>query len=156
MPIPVWWDDALALRDQAARPVFERIDRDLERAPARVKPLLEEIRRRLFDPELTIARLKRACGVGDNSISTFFRRAVGVAPRRYVEECRLATAATLMQSPRLPVWQVGEMLGFRSSHSFARTVRRGLGHGPSALRMEAVKRPRLSGGISSPPQPRVR
>ena len=134
MAIPRWWDDAVALRDRAARPVFERIDEDLKHAPARVKPLLREIQRRLFDPQLSVARLKLACGVADNSISTFFRRAVGVTPRRYVEECRLSIAAALLEGEDFPAWQVGEIIGFRNSQTFRRSYKRCRGSIPSSRR----------------------
>ena len=85
-----------------------------------------------------MVRLKRACGVGDTSISTFFCQAMGVTQRRYVEERRLATAAAVLRRSRLPVWQVGELLGFRNARSFGRAFRRGVGIGPSEVRMTAA------------------
>ncbi|RMH23401.1 MAG: AraC family transcriptional regulator, partial [Acidobacteria bacterium] len=96
--------------------------------------MLSYIRRHLFDPDLSVGRMKRACGVRDNGISTAFRQAIGRSPRVYIADRRLETAARMLRDTDVEIWRLGEILGYSSLPVFSRAFSRWCGERPSAYR----------------------
>ncbi len=106
--------------DAAAGPVLESIRRDRQLAPRELKPLFAYIETHLFDDDFSVKAMKRECGIGDNSISTRFRRQTGMTPKDYVREHRLRAAWELLKSEEPEIALVAEMLGFSSVQVFSR------------------------------------
>lgn len=129
-----WLDNALALRDAAAAESLAAIDHDRAVAPVWLRPLLTYIRQHLFDPELTVARMRRACRCGDNAISTRFGRRLGRPPRAYVRRHRLDTAARLLRDSNLPIHRIAELTAFSSHDALTQAFRRYAGEPPRSFR----------------------
>jgi AraC-like DNA-binding protein len=124
------------LLQAAASKTFDRIELDREQAPEKLKPMLAHIASHLFDPKLNVNRLKKACGIRDNSVAIHFHSAVGQPPHAYISQCRLETAARLLRDTDLPVWKISEMLGFSSIQVFSRAFHRWCGQRPTTYRKE--------------------
>lgn len=118
----------------SAQSVFERIRRDRDQVPAKLKPLLSYIEAHLFHPELSVNRMKRDCGVRDNSVAIHFHACVGQPPHAYISQCRMDVAARLLSDSDLPVWKISEMLGFSSIQVFSRAFYRCAQQRPSTYR----------------------
>ncbi|MEM1201683.1 MAG: helix-turn-helix transcriptional regulator [Acidobacteriota bacterium] len=130
-------DPAQELLNSAAVETMDRIRVDQDQVPARLKPMLSYIESHLFDPELTVNRLKKACGIRDNSVAIHFHAAVGKPPHAYISQCRLETAARLLRDSDLPVWKISDLLGFSSIQVFSRAFHRWSGQRPTTFRRDA-------------------
>ncbi len=119
---------------EAARASLERIRADCGLACAKIRPLLDHLSQHLFDPDLNVSQLKRACGVRDNSIATLFNATVGIPPATYIADRRFETASNLLRDTRLPVWKIGKLVGYSSMQSFSRAFARWSGQRPNAFR----------------------
>ncbi len=125
--------------EQAAEPTLKRIRADRQNASQRLKPLLEHIENHLFDPDLNVDQLKRACGVRDNSISIVFHSEMGDTPGNYIAENRLDIAARMLRDTDLKVWRVAEVIGYSGIAVFSRAFERWAGQRPRAFR-ESVRK----------------
>lgn len=128
------YNQAQALLKRAAGAALERIAGDRARSPWKVRPLLGYLETNLFDPDLNVDQLKRACGVRDNSIAVAFHAAVGQPPGAYITERRLETAGKLLRESKLPVWQVSDLVGYSSIQVFSRSFSRWAGKSPNSYR----------------------
>lgn len=137
---PSWsLDDAQSLRDAAAREALDRIRRERDRVHPKLRPLLAYLERHLFDPQLNVNQLKRACEIRDNSIAILFHSQVGTSPKVFISERRLETAARLLSDSDLRVWQVGELVGYSGPGVFSKAFRRWAGLRPQSFRARARK-----------------
>lgn len=128
------YNQAQALLRRAAGAALERIAGDRSRSPWKVRPLLDYLEANLFDPDLNVDQLKRACGVRDNSIAVAFHSAVGQPPGAYISERRLETAGKLLCETKLPIWQISDLVGYSSIQVFSRSFSRWAGKSPGAYR----------------------
>lgn len=124
------------LLQAAASKTYDRIEADRELAPEKLKPMLAHIHSHLFDPKLNVNRLKKACGIRDNSVAIHFHSAIGQPPHAYISQCRLETASRLLRDTDLPVWKLSEMLGFSSIQVFSRAFHRWCGERPTTYRKD--------------------
>lgn len=139
-----------ALLEEAAHPSFDRIKKDLAKAPERLRPMLAHIQENLFDPSLTVLNIQKICNIRDRSISTHFCSAVGSTIWVYIGERRLETAAYLLKRQTLKIWEISELIGYSSLPVFSRAFCRWSGQQPLAFRRESWKgrtktRPRAKG-----------
>lgn len=130
-------DSPKDLLRSAASDTFDRIREDQEQVPSRLKPMLAYIEDHLFDRTLNVNRLKKACGIRDNSVAIHFHAAVGQPPHAYISHCRLETAARLLRDTELPVWKISDLLGFSSIQVFSRAFFRWSGQRPTSFRRKA-------------------
>ncbi len=144
----MFFDRTLTLLDTAADDIRERIRRDRQRAPRKLQPMLEHLETHLFHPDLTVAQMKRVCGVRDNSIVTTFHSALGMAPRDYIATCRLETAARLLRDTELKVWQIAELVGYSGLPVFSRAFARWSKLRPRAYRRQ-VRTPAADSGAEA-------
>jgi AraC-like DNA-binding protein len=119
---------------EAAAPTLREISRLAVSAPPRIAAMLDYIRKHLFDPELSVHRIKEACHLRDNSIALHFHRVLGQPPGTFVTDHRLAVAERLLANTWLPIWKITELLGYSSIQVFSRAYFRRKGRRPSALR----------------------
>jgi AraC-like DNA-binding protein len=129
-------DRAQALLRSAAEEARERLAADKKRVPSRLKPLIAYIDEHLFDPQLSVAGIKRDCGLRDNSIALRFHAQVGAPPKRYITELRLGTAARLLRDTHLKVWQIGELVGYSGLPVFSKAFDRWAGRRPTVYRRQ--------------------
>jgi len=140
----MFYDKTQALLQSAAAKTLERIRQDRDAAHWKVQPLLEHLEANLFDPDLNVDQLKRACGVRDNSISVAFHAEVGQPPGAYITTGRLETAAELLLTTELPIWQISELVGYSSIQVFSRSFNRWAGSSPSKYRAKHQKEGEVS------------
>ena len=65
-----------------------------------------------------------------------FRQTAGMAPHRYVTDCRIDRAMRLLRDTALPVGEVGQVVGIPSASHFALLFRRSTGSTPTRFRAE--------------------
>ena len=123
---------------EAAAPTLREISRLAVSAPPRIAAMLIYIRDHLFDPELTVHRIKEACRLRDNSIALHFHRILGQPPGTFVTDHRMAVAERLLSATWLPIWKITELLGYSSIQVFSRAYYRRKGRRPSAFRKHGV------------------
>lgn len=126
-------EDALS---EAARITLARIRSDQQRASKRLRPLLRYIEANLFNPSLNVNRLKRDCGIRDNSVAIQFHSALGQAPKAYISSRRLETAARLIITTNFRVWEIGELIGYSNLGVFSKAFNRWAGQRPNAFRRQ--------------------
>lgn len=134
---------------RAAQPTLEVFDFLAKRVPEAIKPVLEEIRKRLFDPGYTVAELKETLGLSSNRFIAAFRGAVGLTPWDFIRDCRLETAARLLRDSDLFVVDVTLLVGYDSEASFSRLFAQWSGLRPKAYRARARA---LTARLGAPPE----
>ena len=131
--------DAEALRDRLAVDLKDTIRAEAGMARAshpKVGAMLDAIADMLFDPTVSVHRLKEVAGARDNSISIRFHEMVGAPPARYLDRCRMQVAERLLVESSLPVWQIAGILGYSSIQVFSRSFKRHAEVRPSHFRSE--------------------
>jgi AraC-like DNA-binding protein len=137
---------------EAAAPTLREISRLVATVPPRIGALLSYIRDHLFDPELSVHRLKEACRQRDNSIAIYFHEAVGQPPGIFITDKRMAVAERLLADTWLPIWKITQLLGYSSIQVFSRAYCRRKGRRPSAFRKEA---PPVAAPVERAPAPEL-
>ncbi len=123
----------------AAASTLERIDqltREVAEHP-KVVAMLAHIRHHLFEPQLSIGHIRKACRIRDNSVALSFHRQVGSPPHAFITECRMAVADRLLSSTLMPIWKITESLGYSSIQVFSRAYQRTRGKRPKVARRES-------------------
>lgn len=131
--------DNQELRDallRAAQLSLQTIERDLQRTSPKIVPMLLHMQRHLFDPELNVQSLKKACGIRDNSIAIRFHQELNRAPKAYLTQRRMETAARLLVETRLHVWQIADAVGYSSLGVFSKAFNRWAGLRPTHYRRQ--------------------
>lgn len=121
---------------EASRISLTTIRRDRGRASRRLEPMLQHIELHLFDPGLNVQSLKQACGIRDNSIAIQFHREMDLAPKAYISQRRMETAARLLIETELRVWKVADLVGYSSLGVFSKAFNRWAGQRPNAYRKQ--------------------
>ncbi len=129
-----FYDQSRALLDEASRDALARIRADRDRAPAKIKPLLAYIESHLYDPQLNVNRMKAECNVRDNSLTLVFHAKLDAAPKSYISQRRLETAAQLLRDTQLRLWQIAELVGYSCLSVFGTAFDRWAGERPSTYR----------------------
>ena len=81
--------------------------------------------------------LEQLAALENLSVSRFcdvFRQTYGTSPIRYLMGTRIKTACELLKTTDLPVWEVGEAVGYRDVSLFARQFKSLLGMTPGVYR----------------------
>lgn len=139
--------NGVAERIEAAAPTLQEITRLARAAPPRIAAMLVYIRDHLFDPELSVYKVKTECRLRDNSIALHFHRQLGVPPGTFITESRLKVAERLLAGTWLPIWKITELLGYSSIQVFSRAYFRRKGQRPSVYRRDG----HLAGKKPMPP-----
>lgn len=131
-------DLVAAAKRSAAAPVLKRIRRDRQQAPKKLKPLLEYLEQHLFESDLNVERLRRACHIRDRSVTTYFGEVFGDTLKLYIETCRLETAARLLRDSTLTVSQIAKLVGYSALSVFSRAFDRWAGQRPREYRQQSL------------------
>ena len=83
--------------------------------------------------------LARSLDMSAFSFSRSFHSVCGVSFRDYLNNCRFTNAKRLLANPRIPVNEVGAMVGFTDPSYFARQFRRSVGVTPTEFRAAAIQ-----------------
>jgi AraC-like DNA-binding protein len=87
---------------------------------------------------LTVARLAAVAGLSRAHFVRQFTRATGAPPSEYVFRSRMARAARLLQSSRLPVAEIATGVGFADPNYFAKAFRRAFDVSPTEFRRSGL------------------
>lgn len=122
-----------------AEETLEQIRQDRQDARSlRVRAMLSYIERQLFTQGLTLRSAVKECRIADRSISTVFRRAVGLTPARYIESCRMDIAKQLLRQTQIKATRISELLGYASHATFANAFARLFQDPPRKYRARSV------------------
>ena len=121
---------------EAAEPSLQQIRRDREKTSGSVRQMLEVLEGVLFEPGLSVQTLKKACGIGNNSVTIHFHHALGVPPRTYIEQLRLDVAARLLRGSNLRIWHIAVLVGYSSLGVFSKAFARCVGVRPKPYRQQ--------------------
>lgn len=106
----------------------------------RVRAMIEVIIEQLLKPGLTVAWLKKECGIRDNSVAISFSRDLGEAPKEYMLTRRLDCAARLLRLDEdMRVWRIAEVTGFSSLGVLSKAFNRAFGVRPTVYRRQGVE-----------------
>lgn len=104
--------------EQVARPARKQLQRDRDRvADVRIARFLAYLEEHLFAARFSVRDAFRSLGLRDNNISTMFCTQIGESPRAYLNRLRFETAVRLL-CEGVPVWQIGQLIGFETSSGF--------------------------------------
>jgi AraC family transcriptional activator of mtrCDE len=81
-----------------------------------------------------VAELAAACNMSRASFARLFQKVAQTTPAQLLTETRMAKAARLLQTGRLPAGEVAEQVGYQSEAAFNRVFKRHFGVGPGAYR----------------------
>ncbi|NGP90095.1 helix-turn-helix domain-containing protein [Fodinibius halophilus] len=125
---------------------FERINEVLEtyrlalpeapsNAPPQVCRACRYIKEMLFDPELTVQKLKEDCNINGNNFSGIFKYYMGKPPQQYIVLHRLQAAPKVLRTvnrDRYTLLELAYETGFSGHSAFTRSFKRVMEETPSA------------------------
>jgi transcriptional regulator GlxA family with amidase domain len=127
------WEDAAFAPPSAADVAMDELVRAIRRDPGN---------------RWTVGALARQAGLSAPQLTRRFRAAVGCPPARFVIQCRLDRARSLLRETGLSVGQVAEALGYEDIFFFSRQYKQFMGQPPTAVRKAAAGM-RISAGDKS-------
>jgi AraC-like DNA-binding protein len=114
---------------------FQTKQPDCDDAPPSVRVATEHIHAHLFDPGLTVKRLRDRLGLTDSMFSPRFRRYHGRTPGRYIRHLRVEAAKRLLRRfEDVRISEVAFHVGYEHYRTFARVFKRVVGQSPQAFR----------------------
>jgi AraC-like DNA-binding protein len=117
---------------------LERIQDELkpesEGLPREIVDILVYIHEHLLDPALNVNSLRARCKLRNNNISTYFRKAVGLGIREYIEAVRLEAAGHLLREEACEVYVAAMAVGYLHEETFCRAFFRRFQATPSEFR----------------------
>lgn len=106
-----------------------------EEAPLPVQLATEYIHDHLFNPRLTVTRVREHLGLTGATFSSRFRRHHGHTPASYIRHLRVKAAQHLLQRLNtLPIADIAFHIGYEHYRSFARVFKRVTDCSPRAFR----------------------
>lgn len=87
-----------------------------------------------FQKPLRIPEVAAFAGRSESHVVKLFQRYVGISPKRYLQQRRLARARELLHVSDLSVAEVGRAVGFATPYHFTRAFHRAVGEPPLAYR----------------------
>jgi hypothetical protein len=115
------YPEAIEKRDDDARPVLERIERDRAGAGSEVAPIPPRAALRLGAQRHALeARVWDSRQLGSDRVP----RCMGRPLRAYIEARRLEVAEVMLRESRLRVWQIAELVGYTRAQAFCRAFER--------------------------------
>ncbi len=122
------------LLERAATASLDRIRRDGEKAPGKLKMLFPYLEEHLFDRPLDVNQMRRDCEIRDNSFSLVFEEVTGQHPHAYIVEQRVETAAALLRDTALRIVTISKLTGFSHHVVLTRNFKAFYGITPQAFR----------------------
>ncbi|HLG86760.1 MAG TPA: AraC family transcriptional regulator [Alphaproteobacteria bacterium] len=86
------------------------------------------------DRRITTVELGEVCGLSGDHLRRLFRQSTGQTLHRYVEQCRLAKARSMLVETDLSIAEIARKLGFSHPSNFAVSFARLTGQQPTAFR----------------------
>jgi AraC family transcriptional regulator len=102
----------------------------------RVEAVLTLVAERLGDP-LAVEDLASAACMSPFHFSRMFKLATGESPHRLLVRVRIETARRLLAETRMPLRQIGALVGYKTQAHFTGAFRRAAGMAPGEYRKRA-------------------
>ncbi len=93
-----------------------------------------EIIKRDYGHDIQLALIAEDLGLSPVYLSEFFKKETGVTFRHYLLQVRMNEAARLLKDPRLKVYEVADIIGYRKVEHFAKLFKKQFGLTPSEYR----------------------
>jgi AraC-like DNA-binding protein len=103
----------------------------------RLRALLAHIESHLDQP-LEAAELATVAGLSESRLRAVFKRQMGVSPKRYIRQRRVALAQRLLADPTLSLKEIARKSGFADEFHFSKSFRAIDGIPPSSYRQQAL------------------
>ncbi len=111
-------DPDLDALQTAAAPTLERIRRDRERAPKRLKKLFTVVARRLFHPGLDAKQAWKEAGLTDHALTAAFKKLTGWSLKPYIAQARIDVAEVLVRTTDLELSTISLLVGYTHHSTF--------------------------------------
>lgn len=87
---------------------------------------------------VSMTRLASSLGISRSHFDRLFSKQVGVAPQKFLLNCKMIAAKRLLESSSLRVGEIGEMLGYSDIYFFSRQFKEQCGSSPQNYRSALV------------------
>ena len=104
--------------EEATTAVLRRMARDRERISPLAQEMLDELRERLFGPDVDFERARRHRGAAFRLRHATFTNEIELPPTEYLLEARLEIALRLLQATDMPPAEAGRLAGFGDPAAF--------------------------------------
>src|SRR5690606_31048905 len=98
-----------------------------------LQPVFKHIHENVHQP-VAIRELAELASMSEKYFISFFRRAVGVTPGRYMMSVRMNKAKDYLHRHDYSVKEIASLLGYPDAYSFSRAFKRYFSMAPSQLR----------------------
>ena len=102
--------------------------------PARDIHMIMEYMNGHFTEDLTMSRLSDIAGLSEKHFITQFRKAVGITPGKYIQECRMKYAAQLLTHTDKKLYEIAAAVGYGDAFAFSKTFKKVYGESPANYR----------------------
>ncbi|MBW5448555.1 response regulator [Cohnella sp. CFH 77786] len=93
-----------------------------------------DIIKRDYGHDIQLAAIAEDLGLSPVYLSEFFKKETGVTFRHYLLQVRMNEAARLLKDPRLKVYEVADVVGYRKVEHFVKLFKKEFGMTPSEYR----------------------
>jgi AraC-like DNA-binding protein len=121
-----------AVSELIATLLAKQAGEEQRRSSRRLATLLDYIQEHCAE-ELSLSQLSRIGGYSPSHLRELFREELGLSPVRYINRLRIERASALLHED-LPIWRVGELVGFPNANYFSRIFRAECGMTPLEYR----------------------
>ena len=70
--------------------------------------------------KITVNQLTELLGISQPRLYTIFKEKIGVSPKRYIDNCKLARAKTLLNETNMTITQIANSIGFTDVLTFSK------------------------------------
>lgn len=126
-----------ALLGREMQHVAEKTSTHTPDAPPELRAIVNFIEQH-FQKSVRISELAHFAGRSESHVVKLFQHYVGMSPKQYLQQKRLARARELLHVSNLSVSEVGRAVGFASPYHFSRAFSRAAGESPLAFRRRDV------------------
>lgn len=142
-----WWDSMppqLLLAENAMEKVLllARWTHGLQKQPIldeRISRVTAHIEAQLHK-ELSVETLARIIGLSPSRLAHVFRERMGISPMQFLEMRRIEKAKHLLLTTDLPIYQIGQLIGFPNAQHFSIRFRKMIGQSPTTFRLNPQRR----------------
>ena len=129
---------AVLLREEVEKTANDGSFYDRVRFYKTVEPAVVKLRD-CYAQHFTGDELADLCSINRHHFCRVFKRAMGMTPVQYQNECRLRIADILLKSGGMSVAQIAAAVGFRDEAYFSRAYKNSRGFPPNAAKSKLSK-----------------
>lgn len=136
------WSDLITSQElirHALAKFRDALDSHFSNFPAEVQTMLRYIHRHLFEKTLTVERIRKACGLANNNVSSRFKQCVGVGPCEYIAALKLRAASSVLRNGDAHVYLLASAVGY-TEEAFSRLFKKTFHCTPTQYRRQNVER----------------